>query len=175
MAFPYWAQVWLAAIGLAMFIEANPDYVRYKKVLEIAAGLGLPSLVTAPLAKEVLTTDYLEEPLAWVGRSARRLGLTNLKTGLLNWNEPPANLYSEVILISDVNYDPSVFDTLYSFLHHFLSAGAIIMLSTPQRLAAKPFIEKLAPFCIRQEEMIIPGHEKHITILVLHDKAAPGH
>ena len=45
IASPYWAQVWPSAIALARFILSQPGIIKGKSVVELAAGLGLPSLV----------------------------------------------------------------------------------------------------------------------------------
>src|SRR5690349_17663578 len=62
--FPYWTQVWPAALAMAEFIVYHPAYVQNKKVLELAAGLGLPSLVAARWADEVFCSDYLPDAVA---------------------------------------------------------------------------------------------------------------
>jgi methyltransferase-like protein 23 len=60
--FPYWAQIWPAATALSTFLDNHNDYVFDKQVLELAAGLGLPSLVAAGSgAKKVCVSDQSEE------------------------------------------------------------------------------------------------------------------
>lgn len=147
---PYWAQVWPAAAALAQFVYEKNHLVKNRQVLELAAGLGLPSMVAGLFAQTVCASDYLPQPLAYIQASAKANGLTNLTTRLLNWNHLPENLTPEVLLLSDINYEPAAFDTLLQVLLGFIQKGTTILLSTPQRLMAKPFIGQLLPYCKEQ-------------------------
>lgn len=49
--FPYWSKCWPSAIALSNFIAKNQALIQDKQVLELATGLGLPSLVAARFAK----------------------------------------------------------------------------------------------------------------------------
>ncbi|RYY65449.1 MAG: hypothetical protein EOO13_17190, partial [Chitinophagaceae bacterium] len=57
--FPYWAKLWPASIGLCHYLEANKYLLQNKTVLELAAGLGLPSLLAARYAASVICSDYM--------------------------------------------------------------------------------------------------------------------
>ena len=135
-------------------------------MLELAAGLGLPSLVAASWAKQVIVSDYLPEPLALVNISAVENSISNIETRIINWHHLPNNLYSDVVLLSDVNYDPASFEALDQLISFFLEQGSLIILSTPQRIMAKPFIEKWMPFVMMQEEMLVDD-EVWVSVLGL--------
>src|SRR5689334_17781361 len=66
---PYWAQVWPSAYALCEFITEQPHWLRNKTVLELAAGLGLPSLLAAQLATEVTCSDYIPDAVEMMQRS----------------------------------------------------------------------------------------------------------
>ena len=168
-SFPYWAQVWPAAIALAQFVVNHPKYTKNKTVLELAAGLGLPSLAAAPLAKNVACTDYITTAVEVAQQSANYNGFDNVQCYTLDWNALPHDLETEVLLLSDVNYEPQQFEVLYNVMQRFLQKGTTILLSTPQRLMAKPFILQLLPFCVVQQQAYVqqPKEEVAITILVL--------
>jgi hypothetical protein len=51
--FPYWAQIWPAVMALSTFLDKHHEYVFDKQVLELASGLGLPSLVAAAMSVSV--------------------------------------------------------------------------------------------------------------------------
>jgi hypothetical protein len=51
-------------------------------------------------------------------------------------------------------------------LEKFLNAGTTIILATPQRMMAKPFIENLLLWCVLQEEVPV-NKNQFATILVL--------
>jgi len=153
-AFPYWSQIWPAAKAMAQFIQEQPSYIENKTVLELAAGLGLPSLVAARVAKVVYCTDYLPDAVVAIKKSILHNQFTNMSCGLLDWNNMPEPFpQADVVLMSDINYNPSDFETIYSILTYFLKQGSTVILSTPQRLLAKPFIEQLMPWCRLKEEI----------------------
>ncbi len=165
--FPYWAQVWPASIALAQWLVQQPKYTRNKNVLELAAGLGMPSLAIAPLAQKVTCTDYLSEAVAVAQQSALYNGFENIDCRVLDWNHLPPELEADVLLLSDVNYEPQQFEMLYRVLQQFLQKGTTIILSTPQRLMARPFIERLLPWRTHQQQAEVDHHQQPVSITIL--------
>jgi len=164
--FPYWAQIWPAAVALSSFLSNHGDYVIGKEILELAAGLGLPSLVAAAAgAKKVCVSDYAEEAMQVLQRTINHNRFTNMESRRLNWHQLPNDLHPEVLLLSDINYDPVEFEVLFQVLTSFLQKGTLIILSTPQRLMAKPFISRLMPWCIQQENVLV--EETGVSIYIL--------
>lgn len=160
----YWAKVWPAAIGLCDFLAVNIDYIKAKKVTELAAGLGLPSLFAAAHAASVVCTDIEPAAMDLARRSADYNRLTNVECRVASWNETDAANIPDVILLSDVNYEPVVFNDLNKAILFYLEQQCTIILSSPQRLMAKPFIEKLLPYCRQQEEITV--HDNGIATAV---------
>jgi len=165
----YWSRIWPAAIGLCEFIAARTDLIENKTVLELAAGLGLPSLLASRYSRSVLMSDHIEEAIGIMQQTIEQEKISNLRCTLLDRNNIPHAVKADVILLSDVNYDPSVFEKVFSVIVRFLSEGSMIILSTPQRLMAKPFIERLLSFKCEQEEVIVDknGSRVPVSILVL--------
>ena len=151
--FPYWAKLWPSALALSNFILKHTSLLSNKVVLELAAGLGLPSLVAAQYAQRVCCSDYLPEAIAVINKSIAANNFSNVVARLVDWNHIPDDLTPEVVLLSDINYDPQEFNTLQKVLVDFLHLGATILLSSPQRLMAKAFIENLLPWCAFKEEI----------------------
>ena len=166
-AFPYWSKVWPAAIALTQFIFQNTFYIQNKNVLELAAGLGLPSIAAARFAHSVTCSDYLSETVQVAQASMQYNQLKNVYCKQLNWEYLPDNLEANVLLLSDINYNPEAFSILYKVLLQFINKGTTVLLSTPQRLASKPFIESLLPYCIQQLEIAVEELEQKIIISVL--------
>ncbi len=162
----YWARVWPASVGLCLFLERHAHLIRNKQILELAAGLGLPGLYAASFAKQVTITD--KEPLAevFVKRSSQHLGLTNTLTKTLNWKDATKEPIPEVVLLSDVNYEPAVFEELKQVLRFYLERQVAVMISTPQRLVAKPFIMELLPYSSLQWNCTVSLHEKETGVSV---------
>ncbi len=164
--FPYWSQVWPAAIGLCNFLSAHTGIIENKKVTELAAGLGLPSLLAAAYASEVFCSDHIPEAVKMMQESVLENGYTNMHCSVADWNHLPEGQHPDVLLLSDINYEPAAFDQLHYMLIQFLQAGTTILLSTPQRLMAKSFIGRLLPFCVEQEEYSISMDQYEEPVLV---------
>lgn len=167
---PYWAKVWPAAIGLCEFLSGHLHLIQDKKVLELAAGLGLPSVFAATHAASVICTDIEPAAIELVRRSAKQNLLHNLECRVASWSEMDAGNTTDILLLSDVNYEPEVFDELYKVIQFYLEQHCTIILSSPQRLMAKPFVEKLLPYCRQQDEVMTTsnGAVTAISIFVLH-------
>jgi predicted nicotinamide N-methyase len=167
--FLYWAKLWPSAIALSQYVAGQPHLVAGKKVLELAAGLGLPGIVAAHMAREVIISDYMPEAVSVMQSSVALNGLSNVQCRLLDWNGLPADPDADVLLLSDINYEPAAFEILYAVLMGFLAKGTVILLATPQRLMAKPFVERLLSYCVAQEEQLIDlnGESSFISVFVL--------
>jgi methyltransferase-like protein 23 len=89
----------------------------------------------------------------------------NIESRRLHWHQLPGNLHPDVLLLSDINYDPAEFDTLFHVLTRFLQKGTVIILSTPQRLMAIPFISRLMPWCVQHENQQVDAIGVSIYVL----------
>jgi predicted nicotinamide N-methyase len=167
--FPYWAKVWPSAIALLDVLKAHPHLIQNKHVLEIAAGIGLPSLMMADIAKSIQISDYDKEAVALLQKNIEYLQLQNAEALRLDWNALPETIHPEVIILSDVNYDPTQFETLTKLIEKFIHQGSTVILSTPQRIMASPFVQKLEGYIIERHEALVDenGIPKEISILVL--------
>ena len=165
--FPYWAKVWPSAISLSMFLQQHPQLLQDKRVLELAAGLGLPSLVAANYAQSVCCSDYVQVPLDFVKASADHHQFTNIDYQIINWFAVPTTITTDVLLLSDINYEPAAFAILLEMIQAFLTKKTTIILSTPQRLLAKPFIEQLLPFCTLKTDIEIQENGTPVWVQVL--------
>jgi predicted nicotinamide N-methyase len=165
--FPHWTKLWPAGLAMADFIHQHPELVQDKNVLELAAGLGLPGLVAARYAKAVCCSDYLQEAVDTMECTVQHLQLSNVTCQVLDWNYLPDDLTTDILLLSDINYDREQFDPLYEVLQRFLQQNTTILLTTPQRLMAKPFIEKLLYYCKQQYEMRVFYQQQHTPISLL--------
>lgn len=151
----YWAKIWPASIGLCHFLSANPAFIQNKIIAELAAGLGLPSIYVASTARHVYTTDIEPEAVKLVMQSAIYNQLSNITVTVMNWENPDNSILFDTLLLSDVNYEPNEFEALHKTIIHYLHKGVTIILSTPQRLMAKPFINQLLPYCHQQETVTV--------------------
>jgi predicted nicotinamide N-methyase len=174
--FPYWAKVWPSAIALVKVLQKHPSLIRDKTVLELGAGIGLPSLLMANEAKTIQVSDYDSEAVELFRKNIAHLQLHNVQALQMDWNDLPENIDPEVIILSDVNYDPTQFESLTKLIQKFIHQGCTIILSTPQRIIANPFVLALSEFIIADYlEMVDEnGVRKEISILVLSKNSSYG-
>jgi predicted nicotinamide N-methyase len=145
-AFPYWSKIWPASLALCQWLNEHPSLYAGKKLLEMGAGLGLPSLFVAPGAEWVLCTDKDQEALVYARASAIHNRYHNMVCRQVNWMEFRELVACDLLLMSDVNYEPSVFEGLRRTIEAYFAQGTEIVLSTPQRLAAREFVSWLEPY-----------------------------
>jgi predicted nicotinamide N-methyase len=167
--FPFWAKLWPSSIALAEYIMQNSSVIAGRTVLEIAGGLGLPALAAAPYAKRVIYTDIEAAAVQLFAQLFTRRQLANLDAFMLDWNVFPPDLSADFLLLSDVNYDGSSFESLHKLIHRFLDQGSVVILSTPMRLIGRDFILPLLPYTIDQQVKTITwsGIDTMITVLML--------
>jgi len=167
--FPFWAKVWPSAIALLKVLQSNFHLIENKDVLELGAGIGLPSLMIANEAKTIQISDYNLEAVELLQKNIAHLQLSNTQALQLDWNAIHENIHPEVLILSDVNYDPTQFETLKKLIEKFVNKGCTIILSTPQRIMASPFVQALASYIVEDYVELIDenGIIKEISILVL--------
>ena len=147
--FPFWARIWPSSKAMSQFLAIEPEWVRGKKILEVGAGLGLPSFAIAHLAREVIVTDHASEAVALINKNITHLCINNMKAMCLDWNDFPDTISADTILLSDVNYAPGAFGPLLTLIEKLMEEGAVVIIATPERIMAAPFVEALQPFIQR--------------------------
>jgi len=167
VAFPYWAKLWPSAIALTEFLAKNNSLIKDKVIFEIAAGLGLPSIFCTQYAKYVICSDYAEEALFFVNQSISLNKIKNIETKQFDWNEDVLIEEVDMLLLSDINYNPGSFAALYKLINKYLANGVSVLISTPQRLMAKPFIEQLLPFCVEKTTIPIKTTNEVVEIFIM--------
>lgn len=167
--FPFWAKIWPAANAISLFLQTDLNLTANKRVLEIGAGIGAPSFIISKYAKEVVISDHSEDAIELLKKNIEYLGLQHIKALCLDWNCFPTDISAETILLSDINYAPDQFEPLFKLILKFLGNGSTIIISTPQRIIAKKFIDQLQPYIkrsvvqkVREENQLID-----ISILIL--------
>ena len=169
LPFPYWAKIWASSKAMVNFLQEEPHWIENKKLLEIAAGIGIPSFFMAQKAREIIISDYDNEAVSLANKNIAHLNLTNATSVVLNWNHIPEYIIADTILLSDTNYNPSDFETLVFSITSFINKGSVVILATPNRITANPFMEKLNAFMHKTKNYrIIEGKiEKEIAVFVL--------
>jgi predicted nicotinamide N-methyase len=166
MPFPYWAHLWPAAMALCAFMAEYPDLIRNQRVLELAGGLGLPSLFAAEIAATICYSDHSAEAVEVVKESAARNDLKHLKTEVIDWNHLPDDPPYDIVLMSDVNYDPQDLPGLKTLFEKLLVSGMTILLSTPERIVAADLLNELMPF-VRSRSRYEPMEGRFVHVMLL--------
>ena len=165
--FPFWAKLWPASIALTNFLQSNTQWVKNKKVLEIGAGIGLPSFSIATLASEVIISDHAADAIFLMNENIKHLQLTNVIAACLDWNHFPDEIKADTILLSDVNYAPEQFEHLLNLLKRFIAEGSTLILATPQRIIGIPFVTSLASYITGSHVYSVIDNEQAIDISIL--------
>lgn len=167
--FPFWAKVWPSAIALSSFLQQNIGLVNNKSVLEIGAGIGLPSFSVAQYAADLVITDYAANAVELMQKNIEYVGFKNIKAIVADWNLFPSSIVAEVVLLSDTNYAPSEFASLFKLIQDFIHKGATIIIASPERITASPFIEQLKLYITQKElfDITYNGERASIGLFVL--------
>jgi predicted nicotinamide N-methyase len=136
---PYWAELWPSGIALARAVAVlDLEGVR---VLELGAGLGLPSLAAALRGGDVLATDWAEEAVVLLRENARRNEI-ELRVERVRWDDPAPLLRDApwgLVLAADLLYERRNADQLLALLPLL---GGEVLLADPGRPFAPAFLEQ---------------------------------
>jgi predicted nicotinamide N-methyase len=141
---PYWAELWPSASALARAVGVRT--LRGARVLELGCGLGLPSLAAAVAGGRVVATDWAPDAIAMLKRNAARNALS-VEALEVSWTSPDllvARAPWDLVLASDVLYEPRNGVALLPLLGRLVDARGEIWLADPGRPAAAPFLERIA-------------------------------
>ena len=167
--FPYWAKVWASADALVQFLREEPAWIQNKIVLEIGAGIGIPSLSIAAQTDKIVISDYAPDAVALLQKNIEHLKLNNASAACIDWNHISDDVIADTILLSDTNYEPAVHENLTFLVEKFINKGSTILLATPNRLASNPFIERISKYMYRSKQYRLTENSvsKEIIVMVL--------
>lgn len=167
--FPYWAKVWASAHAMTRFLQEEPTWIQNKIVLEIGAGIGIPSFCIASLTKKIIISDYAPDAVALLQKNINHLALNNAQAACIDWNNVSDDIIADTILLSDTNYELSAHNNLVVLINRFINNGSSIILATPNRLASNPFIDRISKYITSTKKYNIPENDtnKEIVVMVL--------
>ena len=114
--------------------------LRGSRVLELGAGLGLPSLAAALRGASVLATDWADDAVALLRANAKRNSI-RLRVKRVRWDEPEPLLREapwQLVLGADLLYEERNAAQLLELLPRL---GTEIVIADPGRPFAKAFFE----------------------------------
>jgi predicted nicotinamide N-methyase len=149
---------------MADWIGTRPGVFQGKRVLELGAGLGLPSFAASRWAKSVVASDLSPDAVEWMKFNADRLKVGNMRVEQLNWASDtlPA---ADILLLSDVGYNAGDFDDLKRLISTAVSEGAVIVLAVPSRGISPSFIDLVSGFS--RERQICHHNGTDVLLMIL--------
>ena len=139
---PFWAVLWPAALGMAEYFWENTAFAG-KRILELGAGLGLVGIVAAAKGAEVVQTDFIPEALQLAEQNAKINHITKIERVLADWRKFPLDERFDLIIGSDILYEPTLHPFLKEIFLNNLKPGGTVVLADPGRDDAKSFISML--------------------------------
>lgn len=141
---PYWAELWPSALVLADLLPGELGDGRLR-VLEIGAGLGVPSLCAALAGHDVTAADWAPDSVDLLRDNAVRNGAT-LRAERWSWTDDPAPLAPpfDVVLAADVLYERRNVAPLLAVLPALTAPGGRVLVADPGRLPTPEFLEGAA-------------------------------
>ncbi len=136
---PYWAELWPSGVALAAVVGGLD--LRGQRVLELGAGLGLPSLAAALRGADVLATDWADDAVELLRLNAARNGIA-MRVERVRWDDPAALIAEapwQLVLGADLLYEQRNAEQLLELLPRL---GADILLAEPGRPFAKSFLAR---------------------------------
>jgi len=129
--------VWDAAVLLSKFISKNREsFKSVKRVVELGSGTGLCGLAVAyllPQAEVVLTDNQPHVPL--LQRNAELNGLPNVKVEELDWFHPRNLGDFDMVIGSDIVYEPQLFEPLLDSLEAVTGPHTLVYLCNELRMS----------------------------------------
>lgn len=137
---PYWAELWPSARALARWLLDHPPT---GSVIELGAGIALPSLALRHLGLDPLATDWYPEALEFARTNAERNGLGPLRTRVLDWREVPEVGRFDGVIAADVLYELRNSQALATVLPRLVAPGGRVLVADPGRNYLPGFRRKM--------------------------------
>lgn len=133
---PYFGTVWSAGRGLAHWLGERPSLLRGRRVIEVGCGLGLAALVAARLGAHVHAVDVHPDAGALLRHNAA-LNDVVIAYHAADWSGGDALAGAlggfDVVLASDVVYEPGSAGQIAAALSALCRPGGRIVLADPGR------------------------------------------
>jgi predicted nicotinamide N-methyase len=134
---PFWAFAWAGGLALAGWIQAHPDEVAGRTVLDFATGSGLVAIVAARAgASQVMAVDIdpFAEAAVALNTRANHVHVSYSTRDLLG-EAPPA---VDVLLAADTWYEGPLAERVLPWLRAAAAAGTRVLVGDPGRKYLPP-------------------------------------
>jgi predicted nicotinamide N-methyase len=164
---PFWAEIWPAAIGLAVFILRNQTFFNGKRVLELGAGAGLAGIAAKLAGAQVTQSDFIKAAFPFIGVNCLRNQVPVGNFLLADWrNFPEVPELYDFIIGADILYEKTVHPDLEKVFHQALKPRGRVYLGDPGRGFGRQFVTGLTTAGWENIEVQIPVfyEEQNYTI-----------
>jgi predicted nicotinamide N-methyase len=175
---PYWADLWPSGRALAAALAGRE--LAGARILELGAGLGLPSLVALARGAQPLATDWYPVALRFARANAAAAGLPPLATLEVNWSAPPDALRShgpfDLIVGADIAYEARHAAQLAPLIEELATVRTTVLIADPRRPDANALVTALdaSGWAHRREESRVSGRpDEQGPLIYLHTFTRP--
>lgn len=147
-------QLWPASQVLAKAMKTIT--LKNRRILELGCGLGLPSLTLQYRGANITASDYHPVSRDFLQFNSQLNQLPEIPFLQLDWNSPPSNQQYDLIIASDVLYDPGLPKSLSQAIQSLASPRCKVILSCPGRGYKNRFSRKMAKLGFTLTETPVP-------------------
>ena len=129
---PFWAFAWAGGQALARHVLDHPDFVKGKRVIDLASGSGLVGIAAMKAgAARVLAADIDQFSVAAIGINAQANGVGLEATGRDLLEQPAEDC--DVILVGDLFYEKGLAGKVFAWLEDAEQRGIPALIGDPGR------------------------------------------
>lgn len=150
---PYFGVPWEAGLGLAQYL--NDLDLNNKKILEIGAGLALPTFIATSRGASVLVSDFHADVKTFLSHN-QTLNEIQFDYIQMNWRKESLDLGKfDLVIGSDILYESAHPDYVSKTLISYLKVDGRIILSDPGRAYIQKFVKSMNQFGFKETMKII--------------------
>lgn len=163
---PYWAFAWSGGLGIARYLQDNPDVVAGRSVVDVGSGSGLCAIVSARLGAasvEAVDIDPFAAAAVELNARASRVRVGFCGQDLLD--EPPPSC--DVLLAGDVSYEGPMAERMTAWLRAAAADGSRVLIGDPGRTYLPDGLERLATYRVRTSREIEEAEMTEATVYAI--------
>ena len=145
---PFWAFAWAGGQALARYILDHPDFVRGRKVLDVASGSGLVAIAAAKAGAatvEAADIDAFAAEAIAINAEANGVRVTPRLADLVGTDEG-----WDVVLTGDIFYERDIAERIWPWLASLEQRGAGVLIGDPGRsYLPKDKVEQVAQYRVQ--------------------------
>lgn len=151
---PYWAFAWAGGQALARYLLDHPEQVAGKRVLDFAAGSGLPAIAAAKAGAAAVTASEVDPfAAAAIGLNA---ALNGVRVACLEADlTDTARAGWDVVLAGDVFYERDLAARVEPWLRRLAGVGATVLVGDPGRgFLPEAGLERLIAYRVKTDRAL---------------------